>query len=97
MIQTEQISSSMQLKLILEQREASYTKRNIMLRYSSPSPHLSSRVYDIKDQICKDGDRLPRVEERRSVNMRGDVMKKTGSYWMGIKSSIKLMNSKMQY
>jgi len=46
MIHTEQVSSSMQLKLILEQREPSYSKRNAKLQYSRPSPHLTNRVYD---------------------------------------------------
>jgi hypothetical protein len=100
MIHTEQISSSMQLKLLLSQRGHSYSKRNIALRYSSPSPHLSSRVYDpSKENIRKDRESevLPPLEQRRSFKAKVGNMKKTGSYWKDLKKSIRQMNKEMLY
>ena len=45
MIHTEQISSSMNMNLLRQNSTHSYSKRDIVLRHSNPSPHLSHRVY----------------------------------------------------
>ena len=94
MIHTEQISASMRLNLLLQQSDHSYSKRDIVLRVSKPSPLLSHRVYEASLELSASKENiLPSLPTRKSHKPTTDspvkpvnkILKKTRTYWNKVK------------
>jgi hypothetical protein len=85
----------MRLSLMLRETDHSYSKRNIVLGHSSPSPHLTKRVYEPRKRSPEDKENedLPKLEEHK-VNF-STSLKHYRSFWNKVKDQLKRNNGKL--